>query len=241
MPLPPLRRPPHAPPAAVGRAGGGCDRRAAGVAARVVTDLPTTPSGFACILADPPWAFKAWTGDRQLATSAKIAHYPTTDTVDLSLLPVSEVAAKDAALLMWVMDSHFVEALALAEAWGFGFKTCAFVWLKSREHYDPVPGMGYWTRKQTEQCWLFTRGKPRRLSKGVNQVIHCPRGAHSAKPEIQYERIEALVGGPYLELFARTTRPGWSAWGNQVGVRDGLFGDLDADDRLAQRIAAGHQ
>jgi N6-adenosine-specific RNA methylase IME4 len=80
--------------------------------------------------------------------------------------------------------------------------------------------MGYWTRKQTEQCWLFTRGAPKRLSKGVEQIIHCPRGAHSAKPEQQYGLIEALVGGPYLEMFARTTRPGWTAWGDQVGVRD---------------------
>jgi N6-adenosine-specific RNA methylase IME4 len=203
-----------------------------------VSELHSVPGGFGCILADPPWSFTSWTGARELPPSSKKTHYGTTpsfrgahdhyvttDTEVLADLSVARVAAKDCALFMWVVDSHFDEALELGRAWGFGFKTCAFVWLKSREGYDPVPGMGYWTRKQTEQCWLFTRGKPKRLGKGVNQVIHCPRGAHSAKPEIQYDRIEALVGGPYLELFARTTRPGWSSWGNQVGVRDGLFGE----------------
>jgi N6-adenosine-specific RNA methylase IME4 len=111
--------------------------------------------------------------------------------------------------------------LDLGRAWGFEFKTCAFVWVKSKLGGYPHVGMGYWTRKQTEQCWLFTRGKPKRIGKGVEQLIHCPRGAHSAKPDLQYDAIERLVGGPRLELFARSARPGWSAWGNEVGARDG--------------------
>jgi N6-adenosine-specific RNA methylase IME4 len=76
--------------------------------------------------------------------------------------------------------------------------------------------MGYWSRKQTEICLLFTRGSPRRLGKGVRQLIVAPRREHSRKPDERYERIEALVNGPYLELFARTSRPGWSAWGNET-------------------------
>ena len=187
----------------------------------MVSDLPAGP--FGCILADPPWAFGTYSGEKTIPCRGAHQHYTTLDAQDLQRLPVGDIAAPSATLFMWVVDSHFPDALALAGAWGFSFKTCAFIWLKSREHYDPVPGMGYWTRKQTEQCWLFTRGKPKRLSKGVNQVIYCPRGAHSAKPEIQYERIEALVGGPRLEMFARSTRPGWTSWGDQVGERDGLF------------------
>lgn len=182
----------------------------------------TLPEGpFGCILADPPWAFRTFGGKNCTPHRGDHDHYVTTETAELSAIPVASVAAKDAALLMWVVDSHFTEALDLGRAWGFEFKTCAFVWVKSREGYNPVPGMGYWTRKQTEQCWLFTRGKPKRLGKGVEQIIHCKRGAHSAKPDRQYERIEALVGGPYLELFARSQRPGWTAWGDQVGIRDG--------------------
>lgn len=191
--------------------------------------LPQGP--FAGIYADPPWSFRTYsrrdgTVPQRRNHSGAEDHYVVTSTEDLCQIPVGDVAAKDCALFMWVVDSHMPDALRLASAWGFEFKTCAFVWFKSRnEGYSPRPSMGYWTRKQTEQCWLFTRGSPPRLSKGVEQALFCPRGQHSAKPDETYERIEALVEGPYLELFARSVRPGWAAWGNQVGARDGtLFG-----------------
>lgn len=180
--------------------------------------LPSGP--FGCILADPPWAFRTYSGKDSTPHRGAHDHYVTTKTEDLATIPVASAAADDAALFMWVVDSHLEEALALGKAWGFEFKTCAFVWVKSKAGGWPHVGMGYWTRKQTEQCWLFTRGAPKRVSKGVEQIIHCPRGAHSAKPEQQYGLIERLVGGPYLEMFARTTKRGWTAWGNQVGVRD---------------------
>lgn len=182
------------------------------------------PEGpFGCILADPPWAFESYSGEARAPShgSAKTSPYGVTTTLDLMALPVEAAAAKDCALFMWVIDSHVEQAMALGRAWGFEFKTCAFVWVKSKPGGWAVPGMGYWTRKQTEQCWLFKRGSPRRQSMGVEQIIHCPRGAHSAKPDLTYERIEALVGGPYLEMFARSERPGWTAWGNEVGGRDG--------------------
>ena len=184
-----------------------------------MTELPEGP--FGCIYADPPWQFERQDGRMATPHRSAAEHYETAHVDDLKSIPVASVAAKDCALFMWVVGYRFPEALDLGAAWGFKFNTDAFVWLKGREHFDPIPGMGYWSRKQTEQCWLFTKGKPKRLSKDVNQVIHCPRGAHSAKPDVTYERIESLVGGPYLELFARSARPGWSAWGNQVGIRDG--------------------
>jgi N6-adenosine-specific RNA methylase IME4 len=146
----------------------------------------------------------------------------------LMALPVAEVAAKDSALLMWVVDSHFEEALALGRAWGFTPKSIAFVWLKRdpldarqvtmlRPIAEPAKiGMGYSTRKQAELCLLFTRGKPRRLSKGVRQVIEAPRREHSRKPDETFARIEALYAGPYLEMFARERRAEWEAWGNQT-------------------------
>lgn len=178
---------------------------------------------YSTILADPPWAFKTYAGKTGTPHRGAHDHYVTTGTADLMEIPVRDMASKDAALFMWVVDSHFTEALDLGRAWGFEFKTCAFVWVKSKLGGWPHVGMGYWTRKQVEQCWLFTRGSPKRLGKGVEQIIHCPRGAHSAKPDQQYDRIEALVGGPYLEMFARSERPGWTAWGNEVGKRDGTL------------------
>lgn len=191
-----------------------------------MTDLPAGP--FGCILADPPWSFSSWSGVRGTPHRSAGDHYDTMAAGALADLPIQALTAKDAALFMWVVDSHFDAALDLGRSWGFEFKTCAFVWVKSKPGGWPHVGMGYWTRKQTEQCWLFTRGSPRRLSKGVEQIIHCPRGAHSAKPDRQYEAVEALVGGPYLELFARSRRPGWSFWGDQVGARDGPLFDGEA-------------
>ena len=187
----------------------------------------TLPAGpFGCILADPPWSFMTYSKKRTTPHRGAKDHYSVMPASDLRDLPVIGSAAKDCALFMWVVDSHLDEALALGEAWGFKFKTCAFIWLKETQagrqldifkgESDPVISMGYWTRKQTEQCWLFTRGKPKRLSMGVRQVIRDPRREHSRKPDEQYARIEALVGGPYLEMFARQAKPGWTAWGNQT-------------------------
>ena len=98
----------------------------------------------------------------------------------------------------------------LIAAWGFVYKTVAFIWVK------PSIGMGYWSRKQAELCLLATKGRPKRLSGGVRQVIEAPRREHSRKPDDIYERIEQLVGGPYLEMFARQFWPGWDAWGAEV-------------------------
>lgn len=185
----------------------------------------------ACILADPPWKFNAYDGrdgppSRAQKWGLACAHYSTTSTEDLMTIPVADMAAKDCALFMWVVDSNMEQAFALGRAWGFEYKTCAFVWVKSNLGGWPREGLGYWTRKQTEQCWLFTRGSPKRISKSVPQLIHCKRGAHSAKPDQQYTQIEALVGGPYLEMFARSRRPGWMAWGDEVGIRDGSLAEL---------------
>lgn len=200
-------------------------------------DLGSLPAGhFGCILADPPWAFRTFSGENMTPHRCAEDHYRTMTFDEMAALPVGERAAKDCALFMWVVGSHLVEAIKLAEVWGFEYKTDAFYWLKSRLRdadqidlfTDDVPelrqGFGYWTRKQIEPCLLFTRGSPARRSAGVRQAITEPRREHSRKPDCQYDRIEALVGGPYLELFARQARPGWNAWGNQVGKFEGATG-----------------
>lgn len=95
----------------------------------MVQPLPTIEGGFGTLLADPPWAFRTYDGKRQTPHRDHRGagdHYAVTETHELCSLPVSDVAAKDAALFMWVVDSHFPDALALGAAWGFEFKTCAF-------------------------------------------------------------------------------------------------------------------
>lgn len=185
------------------------------------------PTGqFGAILADPPWSFLTYGKKRTTPHRGAEEHYSTMSAEDLRALPIADVSAKDCALFMWVVDSHLDEALDLGRAWGFTFKTCAFIWLKETANgrqldiftgeSDPRISMGYWTRKQTEQCWLFTRGRPARLDKGVRQVIRDQRREHSRKPDETHDRVQRLVAGPYLELFARQERPGWTVWGNQT-------------------------
>jgi N6-adenosine-specific RNA methylase IME4 len=171
---------------------------------------------YGAILADPPWAFKTYGGKHTTPHRGAQDHYSVMPFEEIAKLPVSDMAAKDCALFMWVVDSHLDEAFKLGAAWGFNFKTRTFTWRKLTSGGAAKIGMGYWTRKQTEMCWLFTKGKPARLSKGVREIIDAQRREHSRKPDEQYERIEALVGGPYLEMFARTRRPGWDVWGNQT-------------------------
>lgn len=186
------------------------------------------PSGFGVIYADPPWAFRTFSGENMTPHRCAEDHYRTMKLVEMQALPVGDLAARDCALFMWVVGSHLAESIELARAWGFSFKTDAFYWLKQRlidaDQADPFTGdiaelrmgLGYWTRKQIEPCWLFTRGNPRRISKGVRQTIIEPRREHSRKPEEARVRIEQLVAGPYLELFGRSPRSGWTVWGNET-------------------------
>lgn len=190
---------------------------------------------FGAILADPPWRFKVWSGSevvqaRESKSTYKPAsvHYRTMTVEELSALPIGDLAAADCALFMWVSWPVLLEAITLIELWGFKYKTCAFDWMKAhtqqidifRDDADALMGMGYWTRANSEPCLLATRGKPKRLNADVRQGIIAPRREHSRKPEGVHDRIERLVAGPYLELFARETRPGWTAWGNEVGKFD---------------------
>lgn len=191
-----------------------------------MTAAPMPQGQFGAILCDPPWHFVTYDGKRTIPQRAAEQSYRSMTLDDLKALPVADSAAKDAVLFMWVVDAHLLDALTLGAAWGFTFKTFGLIWLKtpaSRKQFsffapDPVREMslGYWTRKQAEVCLLFTRGKPKRIGKGVRQIIEAPRRQHSRKPDEQYERIETLVGGPYLEMFARQQRPGWEAWGNET-------------------------
>lgn len=209
-----------------------------------MTPLPAGP--FTVVLADPPWAFKSYSGKTGTPHRSANDHYVTTETGLLADIPVIDIVAKDAALFMWVVDSHIEEAFALAKAWGFSFKTKAFTWVKLTSTGKPKIGMGYWTRKQVEICLMFTRGKPKRVSKGVREliddefdadgVIRAVRREHSRKPDEQYERIEALMGDvPRLELFARRGRAGWSAWGNEApGLSNALSRATEAVTRLTE-------
>lgn len=182
---------------------------------------------YGIIYADPPWRY-----ERNKVQGAAEKHYPTMSIDELCALPVAELAARDCALFLWATFPQLPEALRLIKAWGFRFKTVAFVWIKrNRKSPSWFYGMGYWTRSNAEICLLATKGHPKRQSAGVHQLIISPIEQHSKKPDEARDKILALVGDnlPRVELFARQKAPGWDAWGNEIA----------SDITLAERRSDG--
>lgn len=171
-----------------------------------LVDAGTT---FAAICADPPWTYETWSDKG--ATRSAVQHYQTMTLEDIGALPVQKLAAPDCILHLWIVSTLLDPALDIMTLdWGFEYKKIGFIWRK------PELGMGHWTRDEAEICLLGTRGNPKRASMDVRQVIDAPVGRHSEKPEEFRVRVERLTAGPYLELFGRTPRPGWTVWGNQI-------------------------
>jgi N6-adenosine-specific RNA methylase IME4 len=192
---------------------------------------------FGAILADPPWNFKVRSAKG--AGRSAVAHYDCMDLDAIKALPVGSMAADDSALFLWVTDPFFQIGFEVMVAWGFTFKTIGFHWAKIKDGATRIEpssfpiGTGYWTRMNPELCLFGTRGAPKRLSKSVRKLVISPRREHSRKPDEIHDHIEALVGGPYLELFARESRPNWTTWGDQTT----LFDDGSVDTR---RIPSDH-
>ena len=172
------------------------------------------------IYADPPWRYSA-----KKVQGAEENHYPTMSIDELCALPVAELAAKDSALFMWATFPQLPEALRLIRAWGFTYKSVAFVWLKKNKKADSwFYGLGFWTRANAEICLLATKGHPKRQAADIHQFIISPIEAHSKKPDETRDKIVALMGDrPRVELFARQTPPGWDVWGNEVEPTAGLW------------------
>ena len=168
---------------------------------------------YQAIYADPPWDYQQC----RLSGSAK-KHYPTMRIEELCALPVAEIADRDCALFLWATFPQLPEALRLIQAWGFVYKTVAFVWLKqNRKALTWFYGLGFWTRSNAEVCLLATKGHPKRQSTGIHQLVISPVERHSKKPDEVREKIVELMGDvPRIELFARQQTPGWDVWGNEV-------------------------
>lgn len=177
------------------------------------------------IYADPPWTFSTYS--RKGKGRSAEAHYDCMSLADIKALPVAEWAAADCVLLLWTTDPLLPTALDVLAAWGFTYKTVGFYWAKLNKSADPTiyrdasffTGLGFWTRANPEMCLLATRGHPHRRNANVRKLIVSPRREHSRKPDEAYGRIERLCEGPYLEMFARSSRPGWDKWGDESDLR----------------------
>ena len=185
---------------------------------------------FKCIVADPPWPIK-WSGgpaykingrgEKRINPNFKRKlSYPTMTVQEIASLAVSEIAADDAHLYLWTPDKWLIsgEAAFVAKSWGFD-PLRLIVWCKRGF------GLGRFPRPQHEAVLVCRRGKldfNLRNSGSVHEW-KMPYGKagkssariHSAKPEEVLDLVEQASPGPYLELFARRRRLGWSYWGNE--------------------------
>lgn len=171
---------------------------------------------YSVILADPPWHY--FVSSSKQSRRATEAHYPTLSIPSIRALPVGKLAGADCALFLWITAPMLPELPGILEAWGFSYKTIAFVWIKlNRKSQSLFWGMGFWTRANPEYCVLAVKGHPKCVCADVHQVIISLVEEHSKKPEEARRRIERLMGdAPRVELFARQKTPGWDAWGNEV-------------------------
>lgn len=191
--------------------------------------------GYGIIYLDPAWRYRDSTcrgAAEQHYTADNGTGRSTMNDAELCALPVGEIAARDCALFMWGTWPKDREKYLLLDAWGFEFKTLAFIWHKYRNNScRPFYGNGRWTRANSEPVWLATRGKPKRIDKGVDQLIEtigddddCLLQAgvmeHSAKPDEVAQRILRLMGSqvPAIDLFARKRTEGFDAWGNDPAI-----------------------
>ena len=173
------------------------------------------------IYADPPWQYQG-----QMMNSSVTDHYKWASLQDICDLPVSKMADENCILFMWVTMPKLNEFMEVVTAWGFKYKSCAFVWVKqNKKNFGYFMGQGRWTRANPEICILATKGNPKRISASVRQLVVSPIREHSRKPDEVRERIVELVGDlPRIELFARRKVDGWDCWGNEVDSDIELIG-----------------
>lgn len=145
---------------------------------------------YSIIYADPPWAYRTYSKKGQ-GRSAE-SHYPTMCIEDIKALPVGELAAKDCALFLWITFPCLCEALEVLTAWGFSYKTVAFVWVKqNRRNDDLFTGMGYWTRANAEICILATKGTRSELTP---VCVRSSSATSKSIPKSRMRRGSALFG-----------------------------------------------
>ncbi|HYX72399.1 MAG TPA: MT-A70 family methyltransferase [Nitrososphaera sp.] len=191
---------------------------------------------FDIIYADPPWDYngklqfdKTSTSKDKIDLSRKIFissatfKYPTLKLDELMRIPICEIAKDDCLLFMWTSNPHLAQALKLAEAWGFNYKTVAFIWDKMS--HNP----GQYTLSNCELCLVFKRGripKPRG-ARNIQQLVRSPRKEHSEKPIEVMQAIEKMFPTQErIELFARRKFEGWSVWGLDIIMKNNSDNDL---------------
>lgn len=169
------------------------------------------------ILADPPWRFQNSTG-KVAPEHKRLSRYETLSFQEIMDIPVNSIAEANSHLYLWVPNALLAEGLETMKKWGFTYKT-NIVWYKIRKDGGPDGrGVGFYFRNVTELLLFGIKGKIRTLQPGRTQVniIRTRKREHSRKPDEIFNIIEKCSPGPYLELFARGKREGWTLWGNEI-------------------------
>ena len=173
---------------------------------------------YGAILADPPWRFANRSG-KVAPEHKRLRRYSTLSLDEIKKIPVPKISEKSSHLYLWVPNALLLEGLEVMKAWGFTYKT-NIIWHKVRKDGAPDGrGVGFYFRNTTEIVLFGVRGSRRTLQPGRRQVniIRTQKREHSRKPDELYRVIEECSPGPYLELFARSHRPGWAQWGDEIG------------------------
>jgi N6-adenosine-specific RNA methylase IME4 len=189
----------------------------ADVATPDIPPMPQVAGGFKTVLADPPWRFTNRTG-KVAPEHRRLDRYDTMTHQEICALPVSEVVADAAHLYLWVPNALLPEGLAVMQAWGFRYVSNV-VWAKRRKDGGPDGrGVGFYFRNVTELVLFGVRGSMRTLPPGRRQVnmVESRKREHSRKPDEMYDVIESCSPGPFLEMFARYPRDGWTVWGDEA-------------------------
>lgn len=189
---------------------------------------------YPCGVADPPWAYQV-RSEKGTGRSAS-NHYKTMSIEEICAMPVANFMADDSRFLLWITGPFLAAGahLQVLPAWGYKPVAIWGVWVKPTlgayqqgDFFRAVDdatfkmNLGHTTRSNAEFVVEGRRGNPpKRLSKAVRQVMVEPQREHSRKPEKFYRNVEAYAAGPYLELFGRTKRPGWTVRGDEVGKFD---------------------
>lgn len=176
-------------------------------------------NGFNMIMADCPWRFDTYSEKGKGKSPEQ--HYACEPVDWIKSLPIGLLASGDAVLWLWAINPMLPQALEVMAAWGFTYKTGGH-WAKMTKNGKQAFGTGYILRGAGEPFLIGTRGSPK-TAKNVRSVIIDQIGEHSAKPAKAYEAAEQLIpDGRRIEVFSRRNRPGWAAWGDEVGKLDGV-------------------
>jgi N6-adenosine-specific RNA methylase IME4 len=163
------------------------------------------------LVADPPWPFRDHLPGPARGASK---HYGTMTMRDIKTFTLPPLY-HNSVLFLWRVAAMQQEALDVLSAWDFELKT-ELVWKKRTVHNKRAFGMGHIVRAEHEVCLIATSGKPVIKSKNTRSMFEAPISRHSEKPEAFYRIVEQLADGPYVELFARRQRPGWTCLGDEL-------------------------